>query len=208
MKNFIIPLFFIIFSSVKLMAADDILFADFESDTYGDWKVTGTAFGKGPAQGTLPGQMEVSGFRGKRLVNSYYGGDNTTGTLTSPEFKIERKYIKFLIGGGGYPEKTCINLLIDGKVVRTAVGPNTKPGGSEALIPMAWDVSEFIGKTAQIQIVDNATGGWGHINIDHIVFSDKPLPPPPKLITQQRSFTLNKCYLLFPVKNRKDSNFR
>ncbi len=208
MKNIFISLLLIIYSSVSAIAADDILFADFESDNYGDWKVTGTAFGNGPAQGTLPGQMEVSDFRGKKLVNSYYGGDDTTGTLTSPEFKIERKYIKFLIGGGGYPEKTCINLLIDGKVVRTGVGPNTKPGGSEALIPMAWDVSEFIGKTAQIQIVDNATGGWGHINIDHIVFSDKPLPPPPKIITQQRSFTLNKRYLLFPIKNRKDSNFR
>ena len=117
-----------------LRAADDILIADFEGPDYGDWKTTGEAFGTGPAQGTLPSQMQVNGFKGKGLVNSFYGGD-TTGTLTSPEFKIERKFISFLIGGGKDAEKTCMNLLVDGKVVRTATGPNDKPGGSEALAP-------------------------------------------------------------------------
>ena len=32
------------------------------------WKATGEAFGSAPAQGTLPGQMAVSGYLGKRLV--------------------------------------------------------------------------------------------------------------------------------------------
>ena len=63
--------------------AGDVLIADFESETYGEWKATGEAFGSGPAQGTLPGQMQVSGFKGKRLVNTFYKGDGTTGTLTS-----------------------------------------------------------------------------------------------------------------------------
>jgi fructan beta-fructosidase len=67
----------------------DILIADFEGENYGDWKVTGEAFGKGPARGTLPGQMVVDGFKGKGLVNSFLGGDGATGTLTSPLFKIE-----------------------------------------------------------------------------------------------------------------------
>ena len=68
----------------------DVVFADFEGDTYGAWITTGTAFGKGPARGTLPGQMPVSGFLGRGLVNSFLGGDAATGTLTSPDFKIER----------------------------------------------------------------------------------------------------------------------
>ena len=74
----------------------DILIADFESETYGDWKASGEAFGPGPAKGKLSGQMDVSGFEGKGLVNSFYKGDKTTGTLTSPSFKIQRKYINFL----------------------------------------------------------------------------------------------------------------
>src|SRR5262245_47420490 len=110
----------VLFVASPVVAADrpDILVADFEGDTYGDgWKTTGTAFGTGPARGTLPNQMPVTGFLGKGLVNSYLGGDDSTGTLTSPAFTIERQYINFLVGGGKYPGKTCVNLLVGGKVV-------------------------------------------------------------------------------------------
>jgi hypothetical protein len=34
-------------SSFTISAADDILIADFEGETYGDWKTTGEAFGPG-----------------------------------------------------------------------------------------------------------------------------------------------------------------
>ena len=71
-------------------AAEDIVIADFEGKDYGDWKVTGEAFGPGPAAGTLPGQMAVSGYKGKRLVNTFFKGDPSVGTLTSPPIKIER----------------------------------------------------------------------------------------------------------------------
>ncbi len=177
----------------------DLLIADFEGDGWGAWKVTGEAFGPEPARGTLPGQMHVDGFKGKGLVNSFYKGDGTTGTLTSPEFKIERKFISFLIGGGKDAEKTCMNLLIDGKAVRNATGPNDKPGGSETLAPEYWDVSEFAGKTAVIQVVDNATGGWGHINVDQIVQTDRK--PPQLLANAKREFRIEKRYLNLPIKN-------
>ncbi len=155
-------------------AADpDILIANFEGADYGDWVATGEAFGPGPAQGTLDSQMQVDGFEGKGLVNSFFGGDRTTGTLTSGPFEIQRKHINFLIGGGWHPGETCINLLIDGEVVLSASGPNRKPGGTERLEPYSWDVSKLIGKTASIQIVDTFSGGWGHINIDQIVQSNR-----------------------------------
>ncbi|MEI7731882.1 MAG: glycoside hydrolase family 32 protein [Verrucomicrobiota bacterium] len=188
-------------TTFNLRAADDLLLADFEGKDYGQWKTTGEAFGSGPAPGKLPGQMQVEGFLGKGLVNSFRGGDRSTGTLTSPEFKIERKFITFLIGGGGHVGKTCMNLLVDGNVVRTATGPNTSPGGSEELAPASWDVGELAGKTAQIQIVDNATGGWGHINVDQIVLSDKPAAMAVKTMTRERELTIEKRYLHFPVKN-------
>src|SRR5947209_19348424 len=94
--------------SVGAAERADVLVADFEGDDYGGWKTTGEAFGTGPAKGTLPNQMPVTGFRGKGLVNSYHGGDRSTGTLTSPPFTVERRYINFLIGGGKHPGETCI----------------------------------------------------------------------------------------------------
>ena len=87
----------------QAMAADDIIVNDFEADNYGDWKVEGKAFGTGPARGGFGGQQSVTGFAGKKLVNSFLGGDKPVGTLTSPEFTIERDYLNFLIGGGHHP---------------------------------------------------------------------------------------------------------
>jgi len=150
-------------------ARPKIVIADFELADYGDWKVTGEAFGEGPAKGTLPNQQEVSGFLGKGLINTFLGGDKPHGTLTLQPFKISRNFINFLIGGGSLEGQTCINLLVDGKVVRTATGKN-----DEKLEWYFWNVQEFDGKTAQIQIVDQFSGGWGHINVDQIELSDEP----------------------------------
>lgn len=177
----------------------DIVIADFEGASYGDWVVTGTAFGTAPAQGTLAGQMAVSGFNGHGLVNSFNGGDTATGTLTSPSFKIERKYIKFLIGGGKDPEKLCLNLIVGGKVVRSATGPNDKPGGSEALEPEFWDTSSWIGQSAVVQIIDHATGGWGHINVDDIIETDRK--PMELMSDPSRKLTASRHYLNIPIKN-------
>jgi hypothetical protein len=154
-------------------AEPDILIAHFEDRDYGDWTVEGMAFGQGPAKGTLPHQKAVGGYLGQGLVNSFLGGDKATGKLTSPEFPINRKYIAFLIGGGGWEGKTCINLVVDGKVVRTASGPNVTPGGSEELSTGSWEVTELAQKNARIEIVDSYAGNWGHINVDHIVLTDQ-----------------------------------
>uniref|UniRef100_A0AAU1ZYG9 GH32 C-terminal domain-containing protein n=1 Tax=Streptomyces sp. NBC_00093 TaxID=2975649 RepID=A0AAU1ZYG9_9ACTN len=150
--------------------------ADFEGGTYGDWTTTGDAFGQAPATGTLPGQQQVSGFQGGGLVDTFLNGDGTTGTLTSPEFTLDKRYVNFLIGGGNHPadsaNPTVLELLVDGQVVRSATGKD-----AEALETAAWDVSDLAGKKARIRVVDNNTGGWGHINADQIVLSDTEARP-------------------------------
>ena len=183
----------------------DIVLADFEGDTYGGWKTEGEAFGTGPAKGTLSGQMHVSGFQGKGLVNSFLRGDRTTGTLTSPPIKIERKYLTFLIGGGGHAGKTCMNLLLDSEVVHTITGDNTQAGGSEELAPAFWDVSALAGSMITLQIVDTATDGWGHVNVDHIVQTDTK-PKLPQLARREKSFTIDNRYLIIPIQNKGKPN--
>lgn len=179
-------------------AADrpDIVVADFEGDTYGDWKTVGDAFGQGPAQGALPGQMALMGFLGKGLVNSFHGGDDSTGSLTSPAFKIERASLNFLIGGGHNPGETCVNLILDGKIARTATGPNKQPGGTEALDWISWDISDLAGKSAQLTVIDHKTGGWGHINVDQVVQSDKKRGS----ALAVRSLVAKRRYLHLPVR--------
>ena len=149
---------------------EPIVFADFEGGDYGDWKIEGEAFGQGPAKGTLEKQQLVSGYRGKGLVNSFLGGsDQLQGKLISPEFTIERPYISFLAGGGAAAE-TALRLIVDGKVVKTASGTQV-----ERLLPHNWNVRELVGKQAHLEIVDEESRAWGHINIDQIEFRDTPM---------------------------------
>lgn len=167
----------------------DLVFEDFESEEYANWTVEGTAFGKGPiAVERMPTYQGDVGAQGTRLVNSHNArqgedvgrGDAHTGLMISKPFAIERHYINFLIGGGAHAGKTCLNLLIDGKVAATATGRN-----DNRLQKDSFDVRGLAGKTAQLQIVDQVNGSWGNIGIDHIVFSDKPAHPKPPV--QERS---------------------
>ena len=122
-------------------------------------------------------------------MNSWTGSDELRGKLTSPLFTIERRWINFLIGGGNHPKETCINLLLDGKVVRSETGKD-----SDAMEWASWDVKNLVGKTARIEIVDNASGGWGHIDIDQIEFADVPRIAKP--LAQQPDFGSTALALL------------
>ena len=145
------------------------VFADFEGNGYNDWTVNGEAFGSRPARGTLEGQQDVSGFQGRGLVNTYNNGDRTTGKLLSPEFELRRPFINFLVGGGGNEKQVYIRLLVGGKEVARATGRE-----DEHLAWRSWNVKKHLGKKARIEIVDDAMGAWGHINVDQIVFADAP----------------------------------
>src|SRR5579859_215176 len=103
-------------------SADDLAIGRFTATNYGDWTMTGTAFNKGPASGGLLPKLEIENARDHPVASSEMEGDGPTGTLNSPKFEIVRKYISFLIGGGDYEHDTCLNLLIHGKIVRSATG--------------------------------------------------------------------------------------
>jgi fructan beta-fructosidase len=53
--------------------------------------------------------------------------------------------------------------------VRTATGDE-----AEHLDWQTWDVKDLRDKSARIQIVDDESGGWGHINVDQITLTDAP----------------------------------
>ena len=69
---------------------------DFD-DGYGAWTPQGPAFGTAPATGDQPGH------RGAGYADSFGGGDEQTGSLTSQELTISQPYINALVGGGKHP---------------------------------------------------------------------------------------------------------
>lgn len=156
---------------------EERVFADFESGTYDGWTVTGDAFGKIPQTlgtiGTYQGRINGVG---TYFVNSHNirgggdvpKGDRLTGTLTSSEFIVDCDEIEFLVGGGNHEGKTCVNLLVDGQAVMTATGAR-----NNQMSLKLWDVRPHAGRRARIQVVDNHTGGWGNIGMDHIVFKTR-----------------------------------
>jgi levanbiose-producing levanase len=52
-------------------------------------------------------------------------------------------------------------------VVRTATGDDTG-----VLKPVDWDVSQLQGQPAQVRVIDQATGKWGHLMVDQPLLSD------------------------------------
>lgn len=135
--------------------------------------MTGDAFTPGPATSDLFVKLEIVGARGDRVLTSEVEGDRPRGALTSTPFKIERNFISFLIGGGDYERSTCLDLIVDGQIVRSATGRR-----SDHLAAQSWDVRRWRGKEAQVRLVDEASGDWGHITVDRIVQTDRPETPP------------------------------
>jgi levanbiose-producing levanase len=140
---------------------------DFEGSTWGSgWTATGSFASAAPSATRLRGQV------GAQLADTFAGGgDAATGTVTSPPFTVDRNFVHLLLGGGDHPlgvePATSVQLLVDGTAVRTATGDD-----SPDLRRVEWDVRDLAGRRAQFQILDDATGAWGHLLVDQVVLSD------------------------------------
>ena len=146
------------------------LFQAFEGDGFDDWIVEGEAFGLAPvAEKTEETKAPFTAYSNDRLAASTHGGESATGSLTSPEFTLSEPYITFLISGGDEAGKTAAQLIIDGKVVRETSGKR-----SLRCQTALWDVAEFKGLKAEIKLIDEATGEWGFVAVDHLIFTDYP----------------------------------
>ena len=147
-----------------------MLFDDFESGRFDKWTVQGTAFGKGPLEivgldspnkslGRKLGHAHCPGRQGKYVAHSAPDNNNgPQGKLTSQPFTINRRAMKFLIGGGSSPA-TRMDLLVDGKVVRTASGEDLF-----GLTERVWDVAEFQGRQGVLQIVDASPSNCAYMS--------------------------------------------
>lgn len=153
----------------------DRVLSPFRDGTFGDWVVTGTAFGEAPREG---------------VASSVHPERNQFGTLTSPEFIIDRQFINFLVGGN--PRYADVRLLIHGQPVYTVLGATPNK-----LYPWSWNVSDYIGMTAQIEIRDSEhprAPAFGHIKATDFILSNRSA-----LHTLERQITLSDRFLNIPV---------
>jgi putative membrane-bound dehydrogenase-like protein len=159
---------------------------DFEAGTLANWLAEGDAFADQPIEGDTVsprrGDMK-SNHAGRFWIGTFERlGDEPTGTLTSAPFVISQPFASFLVAGGSHRGTRVELLLADsGQVIAEANGENTEDLGRVVV-----DLSKHQGKRLQIRLVDEVTGGWGHINFDDFRFHDErptvparePLPPP------------------------------
>lgn len=154
---------------------------DFESGNLRGWTPSGTAFNSQPTLGDNPTKRhrgQPSGHQGRYWIGTFekrpaqsvpagtFQGDGPKGTLTSNPFTIPSNTLSFLIGGGCDIKTQRMELIVNGKVVLKATGKC-----SESMHRVWWDVSLWQGRQARIRLVDDGSGGWGHINFDDLQFA-------------------------------------
>jgi non-lysosomal glucosylceramidase len=155
----------------------DIIFEDWIRDHFEGWTVEGDAFGPGPVDRSKledsPGKIEG---KSPRLASSSFAsqGDAALGQLTSAPFTVPRHYINFWLAGGSQPGKISLDLLVDGKPVKSQTGAN-----DNRLVPYYFDVRPWEGKSVSLRIVDASADHDGRITVGRIFFSDVSGDGPP-----------------------------
>ncbi len=159
----------------------DKVLMDFENG-YGDWKAEGEAFGESPFIASESTRQNIVNHSGKKLANSYnsrknskQNPDDLTGTLTSPEIKIDRSFLTFKVAGSKHDMRGVgagvagVEVLVDGDVIKLAQGKQ-----SNKLNSVIVDLSKYQGKKLQIRVVDSQKGGWAIVLADDFILTDSP----------------------------------
>ena len=117
----------------------------------------GVAFGATPVTGALVGQTPVSGHRAD-LLNSFHGGDDSTGWLrwTPGEGALR---LRGRVGGGADCDRVYLGVLREGRLEQKVCGRN-----SEMMMP--FEVA--LGAGSELIVMDAATTGWGHLLVSDL----------------------------------------
>ncbi len=122
----------------------------------------GAAFGDGWAAGALPGQQPVTGAR-ERLLNSFHGGDVSTGWLLAGPWP-EARLVVGRVGGGADNRRLFVGVLSATDVVTS----RSSGANSEHCQPF----EELVPPGARLVIADFANGGWGHLLVSDLMWAE------------------------------------
>ncbi|MBB3062306.1 GH32 C-terminal domain-containing protein [Microbulbifer rhizosphaerae] len=148
--------------------AGDELHWDFENGDLSGWQLEGDAFNVADISTATTfwdgvpfnhqGQRHLWGFQD--------GGDGGIGRMISDEFLLGGDgRVCFLISGGNQPDALYLALerVADGAELMRTTGHD-----SEAYREHCFDAAAHIGERLRLQLVDNSSGGFGHINLDDV----------------------------------------
>jgi hypothetical protein len=134
---------------------------EFES-SLANWKQEGNAFRSALRARDTSGR-NLLGRRGQSLLSSSSFGDVARGKLVSPEFVVDHPKLTARVGGGS-SSRLSVRLRVDGRVVAESRG-----GAPEMLERVEWNVSPYLGESAQIEVVDEDT--QAHVLVDDICWA-------------------------------------
>jgi len=160
-----------------------VLNLDLERGDLADWTATGDAFADQPVKGDAPRARgrEPALAQGECWIGGFEPhGDERTGTLTSAPFVVSEPWASFLLGGGGGDgERLELLRLEEGR--EPAVVFRTSAANFETLQRVVIDLGAERGHELAVRLVDEETGGWGHLNFDDLLLhATRPsFPPPP-----------------------------
>ena len=101
--------------------------------------------------------------------------EGNRGALTSSVFEIGGNgYISFMLGGGG--NDLCYVQVIDAVTGEILARYHQQAQQDAKLIQYVANLSAYIGKTARIQVVDQAAGDWGCVSFDNVVTYHTTVP--------------------------------
>lgn len=164
----------ILVDDFNFYVSSHILNADFEAGDMRGWRsVSGNAFNGVVTAEKFHHTTQPFHQQGNYHLWGYLGaGDGGTGILESSHFILEGDKsipgdgrITYLIGGG---KKSMDQMAVE--LVRDSTGETLfRETGhdDETYRKVDWDATAYIGEELYFRIVDQATDGYGHLNVDH-----------------------------------------
>ena len=168
---FLAALLFLFCMSAVAFADDlGIVRFDFESSTLDGFTVIDGAFGDSVSErplfhhGGKAYNKQGRWFFSTLETEDGSPSDSFTGIAESPVFTLEAPAVSMLVGGGRHPSTYVAICSIDGDEQAFARGDN-----AEKMQRVEWSLPALVGQKVFLRIVDQHTGGWGHLTFDDFI---------------------------------------
>jgi hypothetical protein len=154
----------------------DLEFENFETPGFGDWAVSGQAFGSDGRYRPAP-NLPLFDFRGQSVADSFrYGSSSFVGSLTSGKFRMPKRWLHVrLAGSGGGAARSSSSDVRLTLVVDSHKGTSFVPTEEGRFEWRSVRMTTQFDRLCYFELIDRSREG--HIVVDRIVMSDSETPP-------------------------------